>query len=125
MVRIKRVYDSHSDDDGKRVLVDRVWPRGIPRDRLHLHEWMKDVAPSTELRKWFAHRSERWSEFVRRYEAELNAPDKAESLNRLAQWAKTGTVTLLFSARDEKHNQAVVLADVLTRKFTLERPGRR
>ena len=125
MIRVKRVYEEASRDDGKRVLVDRVWPRGVSRDKLCLDEWMKDIAPSTGLRKWFGHRRERWGEFARRYEEELRAPGHAGQLRRLADWARAGTLTLLYSARDEECNQAVVLVAVLVRDYESKRQGRK
>jgi len=109
-VRVKRIYEPIDADDGHRVLVDRMWPRGVARERAALDAWMPEVAPSTELRKWFAHDPERWPEFRARYAAELvNNPRVAE----LAAIAARGTLTLLYSARDTNHNQAVALASVL------------
>jgi uncharacterized protein YeaO (DUF488 family) len=109
-VRVKRIYEPIDADDGHRVLVDRMWPRGVARERAALDAWMPEVAPSTELRKWFAHDPERWPEFRARYAAELvNNPRVAE----LAAIAARGTLTLLYSARDTSHNQAVALASVL------------
>lgn len=110
-IRIKRVYDPPDTDDGIRVLVDRVWPRGVSRTDAALDHWFKDLAPSTELRKWFGHDPERWAEFRRAYLEELE--DGAELLDKLADLAEGGTLTLLYGARDEKHNQAVVLRNVL------------
>jgi uncharacterized protein YeaO (DUF488 family) len=109
-VRVKRIYEAIDTDDGLRVLVDRMWPRGIARERAALDAWMPEVAPSTELRKWFAHDPERWPEFQARYQAELvNNPCIAE----LAAIAARETLTLLYSARDTNHNQAVALAGIL------------
>lgn len=110
-IRIKRVYDAPARDDGARVLVDRLWPRGIKKSDMALAAWLKDVAPTTALRKWFGHDPARWTEFQRRYRAELekNAADVAE----LLALARKGRVTLLYSARDAEHNQAVVLAEFL------------
>lgn len=110
-VRIKRIYDAPSTDDGYRVLVDRVWPRGLSKKEARLDRWLKEIAPSTELRRWFAHDPSRWSEFRRRYRGEL---EKSPALiQEIAEKAQSGPVTLLFSARDQQHNQAVVLREWL------------
>lgn len=116
MIRLKRVYDRESPEDGKRFLVERLWPRGIGKGALRIDEWYKEVAPSTELRKWFAHDPAKWAEFRRRYRAELDA--RPESWKPLAEAAASGTVTLLFSARDTEHNNAVALKDYLEEKST-------
>lgn len=109
-VRVKRIYEPIDADDGHRVLVDRMWPRGVAREGAALDAWLPEVAPSTELRKWFAHDPERWPEFQARYRAELvNNPRVAE----LAAIAARETLTLLYSARDTNHNQAVALATIL------------
>lgn len=113
-VQIKRVYDPRSKTDGQRVLVDRVWPRGVSKDKLKDAVWLKDVAPSTPLRKWFGHRPERWTEFRRRYAAELK--DQREAVTELRALCAHGPVTLLYSARDEEHNQARALADYLAKR---------
>ena len=114
-IRIKRVYESPSRGDGRRILVERLWPRGMRKDALEADGWQKEVAPSPELRKWYAHRVERWPEFVRRYRAELDAhPDTWQPL--LAA-ARKGKLTLLYSARDVEHNSAVVLRDYLTERL--------
>ncbi len=112
-IHVKRVYAPASPDDGRRVLVDRIWPRGVKRADAAIDEWLKEVAPSDALRRWFGHQPERWSEFVRRYREELKNEPQASALRGLAQAARAGPVTLLFGARDETHNQAVVLADAL------------
>jgi uncharacterized protein YeaO (DUF488 family) len=112
-LQIKRVYEPRARGDGQRVLVDRVWPRGISKDKLSDALWLKEVAPSTALRKWFDHRSERWEQFRVRYAAELDR--NAEAIERLRVLCARGTVTLLYSARDEEHNQARALADYLSR----------
>lgn len=118
-VRIKRAYEAPSPEDGGRFLVDRVWPRGVKKDDLALSAWLKDVAPSNELRRWYGHEASRWNVFRRRYRAELKS--RAEVLRQLRDALDRGTVTLVYSARDEKHNQAVVL-----REFLLEsKPSRR
>ena len=112
MIKIKRVYEKPAKEDGWRVLVDRLWPRGMKKEVAHLDVWMKDVAPSNALRKWFGHKPEKWSEFRKRYRAEL-AKNKA-LVSELKKMAKEhGTLTLLFGAKDEEHNEAVVLADAL------------
>lgn len=105
---LKRVYQDAGPADGYRVLVDRVWPRGVSRERAALDEWIKDVAPTTELRKWFGHDPQRWEDFQAAYREELDRCDPA-ILERLREKARAGTVTLLFGARDEERNQAVVL----------------
>ena len=111
---IKRIYDELSDNDGYRVLVDRVWPRGVSKERAHLDAWIKELAPSTDLRKWFAHDPTKYPEFHQRYFGELDAnPDVKSIIAELNQRAKSETVTLLYSAKDEEHNQAVVLKDYL------------
>jgi len=112
MINIKRVYEKPTKEDGWRVLVDRLWPRGMTKQSAHLDVWMKDVAPSDALRKWFGHEPEKWGEFQKKYRSEL--AKKKELIAELRKMAKEhGTLTLLFGAKDEKHNQAVVLAGVL------------
>lgn len=106
MVRLKRAYDERAEDDGTRVLVDRVWPRGVTKERAAIDWWAKGLAPSEELRKWFSHDPKRFDEFAERYEAELAGSPDMERLRRLAA---EGTVTLVYGARDREHNQAVVL----------------
>lgn len=110
-IRIKRIYEAPARGDGARVLVDRIWPRGVRRDDAKLDLWLKAIAPSTELRKWFGHEPERFAEFERRYRRELDG--NPEPLAELRKLAGRGTVTLLYSAHDERHNQAVVLAGYL------------
>ncbi|NUR86013.1 MAG: DUF488 domain-containing protein [Nonomuraea sp.] len=110
-IEIQRVYDHHQAE-GTVFLVDRLWPRGVAKDELKVDGWLKDVAPSPELRTWFGHQPERFPEFARRYTAELDShPDAVAPLREAAE---KGPVTLLYSARDEQHNQAVVLRDYLT-----------
>lgn len=111
MIRIKRAYESRARADGRRILVERLWPRGMKKEDLHADAWMKDVAPSTELRQWFGHEVERWAEFRRRYQQELNA--KRDAWAPILEASKRGTVTLLYSAHDVEHNGAVVLRDYL------------
>ena len=110
-VQIKRIYDAPEKSDGVRVLVDRVWPRGITKKAASLDLWIKEVAPSTELRKWFNHDPERWEDFRRRYRRELRKHGK--ELEVLKAQAAKRRVTLLFGARDTEHNQAVVLQEAL------------
>ncbi|TKT74705.1 DUF488 domain-containing protein [Aquamicrobium sp. LC103] len=110
-LRIKRAYEAPADDDGKRILVDRLWPRGVSKADAAIDEWMKEIAPSTELRKWFGHDPARWAEFRRRYKSELR--EHVEDLDRLRTMARQGTVTLVYAAHDEEHNDAVVLREVL------------
>jgi uncharacterized protein YeaO (DUF488 family) len=110
-VRIKRAYEPASDEDGQRVLIDRLWPRGISKDKAKLDDWLKDVAPSADLRKWFDHEPERWPDFKQRYLAELAANPALAELRALAE---KGRLTLVYGARDEAHNDAVVLAKLLT-----------
>ena len=107
--KVKRVYAPPAADDGKRILVDRIWPRGLTKTEAALTLWLKDIAPSAALRKWFGHDQARWPEFQRRYRAELDA--NQESVDRLRGLLRTGRATLLYGARDEEHNNALVLAD--------------
>lgn len=113
-VRIGRVYDEPTGGDGQRVLVDRIWPRGMSKDRAELDEWCKAVAPSTELRKWYAHDPDKQPEFVRRYRDELAEPERAEALDGLRERAKSGTLTLLTASKTLDISHAAVLADLLT-----------
>lgn len=110
-IQIKRVYDAPSKSDGYRVLVDRIWPRGISKGEANLDEWNKDLAPSTELRKWFDHDPEKFDDFSNKYKKELK--DRADVLKQLFQRARDQKVTLLYGAKDTEHNQAVVLKKVL------------
>lgn len=112
MIQTKRVYEKSAKTDGLRVLVDRLWPRGLTKEKAHVDLWMKDIAPSDELRKWFHHEEQNWNEFVKRYKAELNKrKDLLSELKKLTD--DHDTVTLLYGSKDEKQNQAVVLAEVL------------
>ncbi len=110
-IQIKRVYDPPDSADGTRVLVDRLWPRGLRKEKAALFCWLKEIAPSPELRQWFGHDPERYHEFARRYRAELAA--NKDAVARLEDLAKQGPVTLLYAAHDEGHNHALVLADYL------------
>jgi uncharacterized protein YeaO (DUF488 family) len=108
-IRIKRVYEQPDKHDGRRILVDRLWPRGLTKERASVDLWLKDIAPSTELRKWFDHDQGRWEEFKERYLAELKA--NREQLLILKQELDNGIVTLVYGAKDEQHNQAVVIRE--------------
>lgn len=110
-IHTKRVYDAPNGDDGFRVLVDRVWPRGMTKEKASIDLWLKEIAPSTELRKWFGHDPERWTDFYARYRQELKGQQAL--LDELRGHASKGPLTLVYSARDETHNQAVVLQEVL------------
>jgi len=110
-IRIKRAYEAPAHDDGARILVDRVWPRGLRKEALALDLWLKDIAPSAQLRKWFDHRAARFAEFTRRYHLELEA--NPDAVAQLQPWLRKGCVTLVYGARDEAHNQALVLRDWL------------
>jgi uncharacterized protein YeaO (DUF488 family) len=112
-VRLKRAYEPAAASDGERILIDRIWPRGVTRDEARLSEWARELAPSTELRRWFAHEPARFAEFRRRYTAELAA--QGGKLRELRRRARAGTVTLVYAARDAEHNDAVVLAEILRR----------
>lgn len=112
MIKIKRIYESPGNDDGYRILVDRLWPRGISKKSAHMDVWMKEIAPSADLRKWFAHDAEKWDEFIKRYTKELK--DNKQMLLDIKKLEKEHkTVTLLYGAKDTEHNQAKVLLQVL------------
>jgi len=112
-VRIKRVYEEPSSDDGKRILVDRLWPRGLTKEKARIDLWLKDIAPSAELREWFGHDPEKWPEFQKHYRKELEANDTV--VNRLHAELQDGPATLVYSAKDETHNDAVVLQEFLVK----------
>lgn len=112
-LRLKRVYEPAGSEDGVRVLIDRLWPRGLTKEKAAVDHWIKDIAPSTELRKWFGHDPDRWTEFRRRYKEELRL--RTALLDQIRDLARGGTVTLLFGAHDEEHNDAVVLRDLLVK----------
>jgi uncharacterized protein YeaO (DUF488 family) len=114
MIRLKRTYDPPARADGRRILVERLWPRGMKKEALEADAWLKEVAPSTELRRWFGHRVERWNEFRRRYKKELN--EKPDAWAPILDASRQGTVTLLYSARDVLHSGAVVLRDYLAQR---------
>ncbi|MDW6023355.1 DUF488 domain-containing protein [Mesorhizobium sp. BAC0120] len=111
MLRLKRVYEPSAEDDGLRVLVDRLWPRGLKKDEAHVDLWLKEIAPSAELRRWFGHDPKKWIGFRHRYRAELGA--RNDQIAILRQSGGRGRVTLLYSAKDEAHNQAIVLKEFL------------
>ena len=113
-IHIKRIYEAPAKDDGYRLLVDRVWPRGMTKEHAHVDEWDKEIGPSTELRKWFGHEPPKYAEFKKRYTKELHTVP--EELERMRTLARKQRVTLVYSAKDEEHNQAVVLQEVLLGK---------
>ena len=113
MIRIKRVYSGSSARDGARILVDRVWPRGFSKERARIDEWRKELAPSTVLRKWFGHDPAKWTEFRKRFRTELTQSGMMDELMKLARLSRKRTITLLYSAADEEHNQAVALKEWL------------
>ena len=110
-IKLKRAYESPAADDGKRILVDRLWPRGVKKADAAIDEWMKEIAPSTDLRKWFGHDSARWQEFRRRYKSEIR--EHADEFERLRMLAQHDRITLVFAAHDETRNNAVVIRDLL------------
>ena len=113
-LRVKRIYEAHDEADGFRILVDRLWPRGIKKEKAQIDTWMKEVAPSTILRKWFGHDPEKWPDFVARYKEEIHGSMAFRELRKLVK--KHKTVTFLFSTKDEAHNQAVALKKFLEEK---------
>jgi len=123
MIKLKRVYESTGDNDGKKFLVERLWQRGVKKTALADAVWLKDVAPSTELRKWFSHDPKKWTEFQRRYQAELKQHE--EALEPILQAARHGTVTLLYSSHDTEHNNAVVLREYMEGKLGANRESKR
>lgn len=112
-IRLKRVYERAAKEDGTRILVDRLWPRGLTKQEANVDLWLKDLAPSTELRKWFHHDPEKWNEFKKRYLLELKS--KKEQIEVLKRELKNGNVTLIYGAKDEEHNGALVLKELLSR----------
>jgi len=113
MIKLKRAYEKHARADGERILVERLWPRGLTKLQGKIDLWLKDVAPSTELRRWFGHDPKKWDEFRQRYQKELKQKD--EPINLLKRKARSGTITLIYAARDEDHNAALVLQQFLQR----------
>ena len=116
-LRLKRIYDQAEARDGKRYLVDRLWPRGVSKTEADLDGWLKELAPSDKLRRWFAHDPARWGEFKRRYRLELKSKAKKAQLRVLALELQKETITLLYAAKDEKHNNAVVIQDELFQNY--------
>lgn len=110
-IQIKRVYEKPAKDDGMRILVDRLWPRGLSKEKADVDLWLKEIAPSTELRKWFGHVPDRWKEFQKRYHHELE--NNIESVSKLKELIKNGVVTLVYGAKDKDHNEALVLKEWL------------
>jgi uncharacterized protein YeaO (DUF488 family) len=113
MIKIKRIYEPASADDGKRIYIDRLWPRGMKKEEVKIDEWLKDISPSDSLRKWFGHAPSKYAEFKRRYKRELEK--HSEMLERIRKEEKNQTVTLLFSAKDMEHNNATVLKEILSK----------
>ena len=111
MLKIRRVYDPPSKADGRRVLVDRLWPRGMKKEAARVDEWMRDISPSDGLRKWFSHDPSKWKDFRIKFRKELKS--KHDLVEKLRNYSRQGTVTLLFSAKDEEHNNAVVIKEVV------------
>jgi uncharacterized protein YeaO (DUF488 family) len=112
-VHARRVYEQAGPSDGRRVLVDRLWPRGLRKEAAHLDEWLQVLAPSDELRRWYGHQPAKFAEFKRRYETELTEPDRAEALRHLRDEARTGRVTLLTATKDLEHSEAEVLVQLV------------
>lgn len=117
MLKLKRAYEGREPDDGVRILVDRLWPRGLPSSEADIDEWAKEVAPSDELRRWFGHKLERWPEFRQKYIKELSVPEKTEFVARVARMVVNGNVTLVYAARDSAHNNARVLEELVTKRL--------
>jgi uncharacterized protein YeaO (DUF488 family) len=117
-VRIKRAYAEPAGDDGRRVLVDRIWPRGVARDRLAIDDWLKEAAPSNDLRRWFNHDPARWREFVARYCDELRGQPASEAVAELVRCARQGPLTLVYAASNETYNNAVALRDVIAQRLS-------
>jgi len=111
MLKIKRIYETASSEDGKRILVDRLWPRGIKKEDAEIDEWLKEIAPSDTLRKWFAHDPAKWQVFKTKYAHEIRV--KSDLIERLRKESRKSTVTLLFSAKDSEHNNAVALKEII------------
>ncbi|MBI2855129.1 MAG: DUF488 family protein [Chloroflexi bacterium] len=113
MLKIKRAYEKQEPQDGKRILIDRLWPRGLSRERAGIDEWMKDLAPSTELRTWYGHDAAKWPEFRRRNIEELSSPERTSILEDIARTARQENITLVYSARDTEHSDARVLEELI------------
>lgn len=112
-MKIKRVYEEPDKEDGLRILVDRLWPRGLTKEKASVDLWLKDIAPSTELRKWFGHDPDKWVEFKKRYRSELK--ENEEKVSLLKDQMKKGIVTLVYGAKDKEHNEALILKELLSR----------
>ena len=123
MIKLQRVYESTEKDDGKKFLVERLWPRGVKKTALADAIWLKDVAPTTQLRKWFGHDPRKWAEFQRRYRTQIK--EREGALEPILQASRHGTVTLLYSSHDTVHNNAVVLRDYLERKLGSDHESKR
>ncbi len=121
-IKLKRAYEPEERTDGRRYLVERLWPRGIRKEALRLDDWMKDVAPSTELRRWFSHDPAKWDEFKKRYWSELD--DRPAAWSPILEAVRHGTVTLVYSSHDEEHNNAVALKEYLERHLRAHRSER-
>jgi uncharacterized protein YeaO (DUF488 family) len=121
-LQVRRVYDAFEPGDGYRVLVDRLWPRGLKKADAHIDEWAKEIAPSTDLRRWYGHDPRRFEEFARRYQAELAKAPSADAVDRLAERGRHGTATLLTATRDIERSGATVLLDHLTQRHRGYRP---
>ncbi len=112
-INIKRVYDKPAKEDGKRILVDRLWPRGLTKEKAKVDVWLKEIAPTTVLRKWFGHEPEKWKEFIKKYKQELH--ENNEHITILKEYLRQGVVTLVYGARDDVHNEALVLKELFSR----------
>ncbi|HWP93068.1 MAG TPA: DUF488 domain-containing protein [Thermodesulfobacteriota bacterium] len=113
MIKIKRAYDKARKDDGTRVLVDRLWPRGLKKEEIKIDLWLKEIAPSNELRKWFSHDPQRWKEFCKRYKEELKRDEKRDAIKKLVEIAERENLILVYGAKDEEHNNAVVVKEFI------------
>jgi uncharacterized protein YeaO (DUF488 family) len=119
MVVTKRAYESATRSDGTRILVDRLWPRGVKKEEAHVKQWMRELGPSNELRRFFGHDPKRWNEFRKRYLVELKRPEARALLDQLLHMARAGKLTLVYGAKDEEHNQAVVIKSVLESRLNM------
>jgi len=113
MLKTKRAYEPAEPSDGRRILIDRLWPRGVSKTEARIDVWLKDLAPSTELREWFGHDPEKWEEFKKRYRKELSAPEKTRLIEDIAQHARHNDITLIYSAKDTEHNDVRVLEELI------------
>ncbi|HZT07678.1 MAG TPA: DUF488 family protein [Chloroflexota bacterium] len=116
-VRLRRIYEPPEPDDGVRILVDRLWPRGLKKEDAHIDAWLRDVAPSSDLRRWFGHDAGRWSDFRARYRAELQEPERAADLQRLVDEARKGPVTILCAAHDLEQSNGAVIRDLIAERL--------